>query len=184
MEQAADLARTPLGGSSGPPSGGSPRSDLPNGAAWSGITVQATVPDDPAFHGDRQDGGVLRRFAGRPDQVGAARRFVRALLSGRLAGPVAGDLVELLVSELATNAVEHTASGDGGAFRVGLVSRPGTLRVTVCDDGGSGCPRPAEPAADREAGRGLAMVELLAERWGVERTPHGHAVWFELPAEH
>jgi serine/threonine-protein kinase RsbW len=56
------------------------------------------------------------------------------------------------------------------------------LRVSVRDD------NPALPAvgqsplidADAEGGRGLAIVSMLADRWGVEKTDTGKAIWFEL----
>jgi hypothetical protein len=54
------------------------------------------------------------------------------------------------------------------------------LRVEV-HDGNSRHPTPSPAPADATSGRGLHLVESLAERWGVEGTPDGKVVWFELP---
>jgi anti-sigma regulatory factor (Ser/Thr protein kinase) len=128
-----------------------------------------------------------RLFWGRPAQVRAARRFVVASLASR---PVAvdRDLVALLVSELVTNAVVHSASGHAGGTllvgyqlaRDGLDSKRLRLRVEVRDLGGSGHPRRCWHALESSGRRGLEVVEALASRWGVGRHPRGRVVWFEL----
>src|SRR6202012_5869461 len=81
----------------------------------------------------------VRAFAGTKAQVAEVRRFV----SGLLEGCPACDALVTCVSELAANAVVHTASGTGGFFTV-EDSRPrnGVARVAVTDAGG-----PTEPAA-------------------------------------
>jgi anti-sigma regulatory factor (Ser/Thr protein kinase) len=128
-----------------------------------------------------------RLFWGHPAQVRTARRFVLASLAGR---PVAvdHDVVALLVSELVTNAVVHSASGRAdGTLLVGFqLARDGLdperlrLRVEVRDLGGSGYPRRCRHPLESSGRRGLEVVEALASRWGVGRHPRGRLVWFEL----
>ncbi|SEK27753.1 SpoIIE family protein phosphatase [Streptacidiphilus jiangxiensis] len=84
------------------------------------------------------------------------------------------DTVELLVSELATNALRHGR----GDIRVRLLRDS----VLVCEvwDNGYAQPRQRRARDTDEGGRGLQLVSLLADRWGSRRTPNGKAVWFEL----
>jgi serine/threonine-protein kinase RsbW len=100
---------------------------------------------------------------------------------------IAREDVELLVSELTSNAVRHTASGEGGRFTVELWlevrgSRP-VLTVAVHDQGSSvNAPRARPPGGEHTGGRGLLLVTELAHRWGVgEPVPGGgRVVWAEL----
>ncbi|MGQ0803813.1 MAG: ATP-binding protein [Actinomycetota bacterium] len=120
-----------------------------------------------------------------PESVGRARETTRRAL--RAAG-LPDDHVEkaaLLVSELVTNAVVHTAS----EVRVRVSARPVT-RVEVEDY--SGAPPDPRPAHDpvsmsitelEPGGLGLTIVEGLASRWGADRRPGGKVVWFELDHE-
>jgi Histidine kinase-like ATPase domain len=139
----------------------------------------------------------LRRvFPGDPGQVAHARRFVRRALAGDrpaghcpahdgladdgLADDGLADDAALLVSELAANAIAHTATGDGGSFEIIVCQRPGTVCVLVTDGGSPGVPTLA-PAGDLDAsGRGLAIVAALARRWGHQAGRGGRIVWFEL----
>jgi anti-sigma regulatory factor (Ser/Thr protein kinase) len=112
-----------------------------------GPFVAATVPDP-------------RVFPGTPDQVAAVRRFVRAQLG---AHPALDDSV-LVASELAANAIAHTASGlTGGAFVVRIASlSPEHVAVLVVDGGADTEPRALETGVDSESGRGLDVVKGLA----------------------
>jgi serine/threonine-protein kinase RsbW len=104
-----------------------------------------------------------RSFAGQPDQVAQARHFVQGALAGC---PALADAV-LLTSELATNAVQHSATGRGGAFVVAISHAPGRVRVTVTDGGSATRPIVApEPEELAVSGRGLLLVNVLADRWG------------------
>ncbi|MBE1533851.1 SpoIIE family protein phosphatase [Actinomadura algeriensis] len=81
--------------------------------------------------------------------------------------------IQLLASELATNALLHGA----GSIRLRLVRG----RALVCEvyDDGADLPQLRTAAATDESGRGLQLVSNLAARWGTHRTTAGKVVWFE-----
>ena len=119
-----------------------------------------------------------REFRGRADEIGAARRFVTAALN--LRAPLR-DVTRLLVSEAATNAVLHSASGAaGGKFTVEYRLDDHRLRIEVHDDGGAAGPRRRVHHLESITGRGLELFEALSDRWGVDGGPKGRTVWFEL----
>ena len=117
-----------------------------------------------------------REFVGQADQVAAARRFV---VSAIQVGP-ARDVTRLLVSEAATNAVLHSASGNGGTFAVEYLISDDLLRVEVHDGGGPNSPQRRIHHLESMTGRGLDLFDALSDRWGVDGTPNGWTVWFEL----
>jgi serine/threonine-protein kinase RsbW len=117
-----------------------------------------------------------RVFSGSPDQIRYARDFVSRML---IACPAAQDAI-LLVSELATNAVMHTNSGKDGAFAVTVRRTDTMVRVEVSDAGSAHAPAIHPDGMDHEAGRGLAIVEMIATRWGHHGSIRGRVVWFEL----
>lgn len=85
-----------------------------------------------------------------------------------------------VVAELAANAATHGRVA-GRSFRLALVTHDGVLRIEVADTRGENLPRlqPAFPPSD--SGRGLLLVEALADRWGVEPGPVPRkTVWAEL----
>ena len=118
----------------------------------------------------------MRVFLGSPREIRNVREFVARVVDGC---PLADDVV-LLASEVASNAVVHTASGRDGTFTV--VIRPGdkAIRVEVHDGGSETMPgvRPADELA--RSGRGLGLVETLATRWGHLGDRDGRVVWFEV----
>jgi serine/threonine-protein kinase RsbW len=120
-----------------------------------------------------------RVFPGHPEQVAHARRFVRRALAPH--GPAAD--AALLASELATNAIQHTASGQGGTFEVVIWRSPATVRVAVIDGGAPSLPATAPPGSLSASGRGLALVNALARQWGQHGNHHRRTVWFELDAQ-
>ena len=118
-----------------------------------------------------------REFRGHAEQVAAARRFVASAI--RHGGP-ARDVSRLLVSEAATNALLHSASGDGGTFSVEYAISDDLLRVEVHDAGGPTGPRRRVHDLESMTGRGLDLFDALSDRWGVHGGPAGWTVWFEL----
>jgi anti-sigma regulatory factor (Ser/Thr protein kinase) len=122
-----------------------------------------------------------RTYPGRPDQVGLVRAFVRSVLP---ACEVADDAV-VAVSEMSTNAIRHSRSGQpGGLFIVSVMLRPGyCFRVEVSDGGGRWDVR----VCGAERGRGLAIVAALAgdANWGVDGDEAARTVWarFGWPRE-
>ncbi|MDX3242291.1 SpoIIE family protein phosphatase [Streptomyces sp. ME18-1-4] len=164
-------------------------------------TAQLTGPDHPPplealcdevldmlGPGDRDDDIALlaARFDGiAPSDVaywflepedaapGRARRLARRALS-RWGLEDMTDSVELLVSEVVTNAVRYA-------------TRPVTLRLLRTDvlrcevgDDVPQLPRLRQARATDEGGRGLYLVNRLARRWGATRLSTGKVVWFEL----
>lgn len=119
---------------------------------------------------------VRRAFPGSADQIAGVRKFVRLVL-----GPVPVlDEAVLLASELATNAVVHTTSGNGGTFDVAIRRSQSAVRIKVCDAGSRQVPMPCPQDSLAEEGRGLGLVNLVADRWGHSGDQHGRSVFFEL----
>lgn len=105
---------------------------------------------------------------------GRARRLARRALS-RWGLDDLSDSVELLVSEVVTNAVRYA-------------ERPVTLRLLRTDilrcevgDDSPQLPRQRRARDMDEGGRGLFLVNRLARRWGATRLSTGKVVWFEMP---
>lgn len=130
-----------------------------------------------------------------PTEVGRARRWARSRLAGlgiAADEPLAETLI-LLVSELVTNAVVHT--GHAAVLRLSLpgatavppaeaavppaAPAAGTVRVEVAD-GSSRAPVPRCAGSDATGGRGLALVDCLADRWGWSPEGAGKSIWCEL----
>ncbi|MER6994681.1 ATP-binding protein [Streptomyces sp. NPDC000410] len=91
-----------------------------------------------------------------------------------------------LIAELAANAVTH-GRVLGRDFRLTLGTTDRALRVEVTDTRGDRLPRchPYAPSPDDESGRGLLLVEALADRWGVTSGPVPRkTVWAELDLAH
>ena len=115
-----------------------------------------------------------------PRAAGVARRFLREFLDRADVSDDLAATAELCLSELVTNAIVH--AGTRSELRATLDT---TLTVSVRDRGGAALD--AAPVADldpmRVYGRGLQLVEGLADRWGSERDLVGTTVWFSLELE-
>ena len=109
--------------------------------------------------------------------VSTARKFVMSHCHDQHYADDVCDTAVLLTSETVTNAFIHGRSG----ARIRIETLPGRLLVEVADDN-SRHPTPARQDDDALDGRGLAIVELLAARWGVVDDPFGKTVWFEVDA--
>jgi len=109
---------------------------------------------------------------------GQARAHLVALLeTTRLPEGVPIDKIVLTASELVTNAVQAGAT----TVEIDVTVTEGRLDLVVVDDAG-GWPTPTSAAPDDTAGRGLLIVEQLADTWEVVARRHGKAVtvsWFD-----
>jgi anti-sigma regulatory factor (Ser/Thr protein kinase) len=119
---------------------------------------------------------IIRELPGTPRSAAIARQAARQLLGAR---HPATETAMLLVSELVTNAVQHSKSGEpGGSVTVALCPGPAGLLIQVRDDGGQSEPRVTGLSADAaEHGYGLRLVDALAERWGTISSPDGRITW-------
>ncbi|MEU7742906.1 ATP-binding protein [Nonomuraea sp. NPDC049158] len=131
----------------------------------------------PTLNSPREIHRWCRNFPGTKDQIRQARQFVASCLGDR---PEA-DTAQLIVSELATNAVRHTRSGHtGGRFGVTLHAGSTLLILAVFDEGSPTTPHLRHAEDDDQSGRGLHLVETLAIRWGVHGDEAGRTVWVLL----
>jgi anti-sigma regulatory factor (Ser/Thr protein kinase) len=111
-----------------------------------------------------------------PTSVGAARRFVRDVLKTRRVDDGVVSTVELLTSEVVTNAIIHARSGPQLAVEVA----EDRVRVAVRDNSAD-VPVRKLGRLDDLSGRGVIIVEELASAWGIERERNGaKRVWFEV----
>jgi serine/threonine-protein kinase RsbW len=118
-----------------------------------------------------------RVFPGQPEHVADVRRFVLEAL----VGSNHADDAALLSSELATNAIRHTASGgESGTFQVTAFWHSGAIIIAVTDRGAATIPALHSPDSLDSAGRGLSLVDAIARQWGFHGSRHGRTVWFEL----
>ncbi|MER6692941.1 ATP-binding protein [Streptomyces minutiscleroticus] len=118
---------------------------------------------------------------GSPEEVSRARRWTRDILRD---SPFAEDAA-LIVSELSSNAILHTASGRGhGSFHLALAVSPQVIALSVTDEGGTGsAPKVEQPDDEAVHGRGLGMVSVLAHRVVVNDSQDGYTVTAELYAD-
>ena len=126
-----------------------------------------------------QDGVAGIVLPGRRHSVAVGRHWVVDTAARHGVVGMANQIVELLSSELLANAVIH--GPEGGAVGVRVAVRPDRVRVTVSDTG-SGNEAPVVLSRDPGAltGRGMAIVDALASRWGADGDGAGTSVWFEV----
>jgi anti-sigma regulatory factor (Ser/Thr protein kinase) len=118
---------------------------------------------------------------GRPEQVSAARAFVRRVLG---LGHPGCERVALLTSELVTNSVNHSNSRlDGGLITVTVRAAADRVRVEVRDDGGPTAPMLRCDDDLAEAGRGLRLVDAYSLTWDHYCHGTGTVTWFECLPE-
>jgi anti-sigma regulatory factor (Ser/Thr protein kinase) len=121
---------------------------------------------------------VRRRFARRPEEVAAARRFV---MGGLARGSAAWETAQLLVSETVTCSIDQSSPGRGsGTLEVSFAVVGRRLRVEVSDDGGPARLRRRIHAVRSAGDRGLELVRALASNWGVRESAAGRTIWFEV----
>lgn len=119
--------------------------------------------------------GAPHRIDPAPRAASLARRFVRQTLTGAKLAPEVIETVELLTSELVTNIILH--AGVPGELTVRML--PTAVRVQVRDQEAA-LPRLRVAKEMSESGRGLVLVDAMADAWGVEPDRNGKTVWFEV----
>ena len=88
--------------------------------------------------------------------------------------------VRLVVSELVTNSVRHARLSPEEQISLTVAVSAGSVCGRVCDPGpGFEVPSEPSPRPDLRGGWGLPIIEMISDRWGVERNNHT-CVWFEL----
>lgn len=124
-----------------------------------------------------------RRFrfelAAHPGSPAQARRLTRARLTHWSVCEDTCDSAALVVSELVTNAIVHTASR---RVVCELLDGEDLVRIAVRDEGcAPGEPHPSPQRPEEEHGRGLLLVDALCHAWGAHEHGPGLLVWAELP---
>jgi len=153
-------------------------------ALWCGYHTKSVAGDEDAnalrkvceLHTAVVDDAAARFRAG-PDAPFAARHFVTCLLERRPyrdRAPIAD--AQLVVSELATNAVIHA----GTPFSVSVRCDGSAIRISV-HDWSRTQPTVREVGPTAQSGRGLRLVDAVSRSWGVEPACEGKTVWAELP---
>ncbi|NYV75000.1 SpoIIE family protein phosphatase, partial [Streptomyces sp. UH6] len=129
--------------------------------------------------GRQRTGGQLRQqvVPGDPDALAETRHMIRAAV--RAWGTVErADEIELAADELITNALMHTEGCATVTLRV-ILGPQRLLRIEV-EDSSSALPHRRDPGPVGMSGRGLMLVDLLADSWGVEARGGGKCVWCEF----
>ncbi len=157
-----------------------------------GTDAAAGPPGLGAATGIGPGGAVAeRRFrfelAAHPGSPAQARRLTRARLNGWSVCEDTCDSAALVVSELVTNAIVHTASTH---IVCELHDGDDLVRIAVRDEGCApgaagepGQPHPSGPRSEEERGRGLLLVDALSHAWGAHEHGPGLLVWAELPRQ-
>ncbi|MFI1223704.1 MULTISPECIES: SpoIIE family protein phosphatase [unclassified Streptomyces] len=126
-----------------------------------------------------QPGGRLQQHVAQndPEALSSSRHMIRAAVRAWGAKDRA-DEIELAADELITNALMHTDGGAVVTIRV-LAGSERRLRVDV-EDRSSALPRRRDAGESGVSGRGLMLVDRLADVWGVESRGSGKCVWCEF----
>jgi anti-sigma regulatory factor (Ser/Thr protein kinase) len=114
-----------------------------------------------------------------PSHAGRARRMITAHLAEWKINGEVGEVTVLLVSELVTNAMRH----GGDPIKMIADTTASGLRVEVYDGNGEAFPAIRDVRPDAPGGRGLRLVDALADRWGAIADAAGKCVWFEIDAD-
>ncbi|MEU9250617.1 ATP-binding protein [Streptomyces sp. NPDC048270] len=124
--------------------------------------------------------GLTIRLRATPEAVPLARHAVREHLGGD-----AGD-AELCVSELLANVIAHLGEGTPVTLHVSGSGRATRTRVELTDPDPRAWPVLRQAGETEESGRGLALLDALALRWGVVQGPASgtKTVWCELDPGH
>ncbi|GAA1111855.1 ATP-binding protein [Kitasatospora arboriphila] len=140
-------------------------------------TEYGTAPTLSQLHGHQAVPLLTRGIPAGPAAARTARLEARGRFKEELL-PEAADNLELVVTELVTNASEVT--GEGATVQMRIRSADGALLVEVIDD----CPvapKPRSPSDDDEEGRGLLLVDSVCTSWGWHWSDEGKTVWAIVP---
>ncbi|MFI1165023.1 SpoIIE family protein phosphatase [Streptomyces sp. NPDC020801] len=113
-----------------------------------------------------------------PERVAVARQQLRELLHDWPSEEQV-DVAVLLLSEMLTNVLLHTDTDALLIAEIGGEKGERRLRVDVAD-AGDDLPHKRRPGELASSGRGLLLIELLADAWGVDPRGQGKSIWFEL----
>nr|WSW48355.1 SpoIIE family protein phosphatase [Streptomyces sp. NBC_01001] len=121
---------------------------------------------------------VLTVAQAEPERIAGARRQIRELLHD-WADEEQVDSAVLIVSEMVTNVLMHT---DGDALLVAeAVGELGTRRLRIeVADASDELPHKRHPGEMASSGRGVLLMEMLADTWGVDPRGEGKSIWFEM----
>ncbi|MGM1076566.1 ATP-binding protein [Streptomyces sp. H28] len=119
-------------------------------------------------------------FIAEPKEVSALRSLMRTRLSAWGLSELS-DTAQLCLSELVANVITHVGGGTPASLT--MLRRGGRLRIEVRDPEPCALPRLVETSDDSEGGRGMALVEALTDRWGIELCTHSKVTWCELVTE-
>ncbi|KAB2974891.1 ATP-binding protein [Streptomyces sp. SS1-1] len=144
-------------------------------ARWSPAVEDETAAKALELFGDPTEAEVP--LPSRPESAATARRLTQTVVLRQWAlGPRMAEDAVLLVSELVGNAVRHTGAR---VFGLRMRRRRGWIRIEVRDPSrGLPCLMPVQEMD--VSGRGLFLVDKLADRWGVDLLPRGKTTWFEM----
>ncbi|MFG2022934.1 ATP-binding protein [Streptomyces sp. NPDC048825] len=116
-------------------------------------------------------------FAAEPEEVSGLRRIMKVHL-GLWGLHEVIDVAQLCVSELVSNVIAHVGPGTPTTL---AVSMSGThLRIEVHDPDSRALPTLLGPDLDAEAGRGMSLIDAIADRWGVQLLADRKVTWCEL----
>ncbi|WP_236257879.1 ATP-binding protein [Streptomyces hygroscopicus] len=119
---------------------------------------------------------VVGHWAHHPRAVGQARAELRKALAGWGLVTVEGT-AQIVLSELLTNAIRHTRVSAGQEIETRYLCEGDSVRIEV-HDASDERPELRNPSSEVAHGRGLVLVEALADRWGVTPCPVvGKSVW-------
>jgi anti-sigma regulatory factor (Ser/Thr protein kinase) len=125
---------------------------------------------------ERQSRDGLKMRLGSGPEAAASARIAISKLRADLDPPLI-ETLRLLVTELITNSVRHTAAD---SLTLSVAIGKSAVLTEVADTGPGFDPQCVEHSADEDTGWGLFLVQRLADRWGVRHEGPNKRVWFEL----
>jgi anti-sigma regulatory factor (Ser/Thr protein kinase) len=119
--------------------------------------------------------GLKMRLGSGPEAAASARRAISKLRADL--DPPLIETLRLLVTELVSNSVRHTAAD---SVTLSVAIGKSAVLTEVADTGPGFDPQCIEHSGDDDTGWGLFLVQRLADRWGVRHDGPSKRVWFEL----